>query len=297
MANSAAACNLCGAGPASQRSRWVRDGFEVVECGRCGLIFRRDLPGRDEVLEAYSRGYWERPSGDTGGQGYADYLGDAAIHRLNARRRLARLERRAAPGYLLDVGCAAGHFLDEARRRGWRPHGVELAAPMAEHARAELGLPVDTGFFQDASLDAGAYDCVTMWDYIEHSLDPVGDLARAREALRPGGLIAISTGDAGSLVARLSGRRWHLLTPRHHNFFFTRATLTAALARTGFQAVAVSRPAAWYTVGYAAHKLRTMMPRSRVVQALARRAGSSRAGAVAVPLNLWDIVTVLARAR
>jgi 2-polyprenyl-3-methyl-5-hydroxy-6-metoxy-1,4-benzoquinol methylase len=294
---SRADCNLCGAGPEEQRVRFVRDGFEVVRCGRCGLIFRADLPDREEVLAVYSRSYWERSEDDTGGQGYADYLGDAELHRLNARRRLDRLERGMPPGRILDVGCAAGHFLAEARDRGWDPRGIELAEPMAAHARDELGLPVHTGFFQDAELEPGAHDCVTMWDYIEHSIDPAGDLDRAREALRPGGLVALSTGDAGSLVARLSGRRWHLLVPRYHNFYFTRATLAAALERAGFEPLAASAPAAWYTLGYAAHKLRTVRPGHGPVDALARRLEGGRVGRVAVPLNLWDIVTVVARAR
>src|SRR5207245_2380942 len=103
--------------------------------------------------------------------------------------------------------------------------GVELAPVMVEHARNRLGLKVHASAFADVELEAEGFDVITMWDYIEHSTDPAGDLRRAAELLRPGGMLAVSTGDAGSIVARVSGRRWHLLTPRHHNFFFTRSSL------------------------------------------------------------------------
>ena len=46
--------------------------------------------------------------------------------------------------------------------------------------------------------------------------------------------LALSTGDVGSLAARLSGSRWHLLTPRHHNYFFQPAValITAPVMMT-----------------------------------------------------------------
>lgn len=288
-------CNLCGSPPDRHELRFERDGHEIDRCEACGLLFRRELPSREELGEIYSESYWRRPDEDTGGQGYADYLGEEEVHRANARKRLRALSQHVSGGRLLDVGCAAGFFLDEAVRVGWRGEGVELSAAMAAHARDNLGLEVAEELFQDSEPEAGAFDCVTMWDYVEHSLDPSADLAKAREALRPGGLVAISTGDAGSLVARLSGKRWHLLTPRHHNFFFTRSTLRAMLVEHGFEPLTVRHPAALYTVGYATHKLRTMRPGSRILQALARWGESSRAGRFTIPLNLWDIVTITAR--
>ena len=60
---------------------------------------------------------------------------------------------------------------------------------------------------------------------------------RAATLLVPGGVIAVSTGDAASLAARAFGSHWHLLTPRHHNFFFTRADGTTAAERCAIDAV------------------------------------------------------------
>ena len=131
-------------------------------------------------------------------------------------------------------------------------------------------------------------------DYIEHSIDPAGDFARANELLRPGGILAISTGDIATLVARLSGRRWHLLTPRHHNFFFSRDVLADALRRRGFEILSSRHPAAWYTVHYLVYKVGTMVPHS-LTDGLARRIEGTGIGEAAVPVNLKDIVTIHAR--
>src|SRR5919198_1321189 len=159
-------CNVCGAEVDRDRDRrWRKDGHDVLRCPSCGTHFRADLPSPDDLREIYGPAYFSASAGETGGQGYADYLGEEANHRLNAVARLGLLERR--PGRLLDVGCAAGFFLDEARKRGWTVQGVELAPAMAEHARGRLGLDVRVGSFADADLEP-RFDAVTLWDYIEH---------------------------------------------------------------------------------------------------------------------------------
>jgi 2-polyprenyl-3-methyl-5-hydroxy-6-metoxy-1,4-benzoquinol methylase len=289
-------CNLCSTPvPAQQPPVWVKDGFDVVRCSGCGLLFRRHLPSPPELRDIYSTEYFLRPEDDAAGQGYADYLADEELHRLNGALRVNKLEALAAPGRLFDVGAAAGFFMDEARRRGWDVAGIDVSPQMSGWGRERLGLDLQTGNFREADLAEGSYDVVTMWDYIEHSLDPVGDLEKARALLRPGGVLGLSTGDAASLVARVSGRRWHLLTPHHHNFFFTADTLSRACGQTGFDVLSVSYPAARYSLGYLAFKLRSMVPESRVVRRAGDAFSRSRAGRLAVPVNLWDIATLIAR--
>jgi SAM-dependent methyltransferase len=290
-------CNLCGTelGP-ELPAIWEKDGFDIIRCWSCGLVFRRDLPAPDEVVTIYRDGYFRRES-DGDAQGYAHYLRDEPEHRLTARKRLDRIQRAVPTGRLLDVGCAAGFFVDEAVRRGWDAEGIDVSPGMTAWGRERLGLDLVTGLFQRAMHPEAALDCVTMWDYIEHSIDPAADFARAACVLRPGGRLFLSTGDISAVVARLSGRRWHLLTPRHHNFYFSPRTLRDYLRRHGFEVLSVTRPSASYSYRYVTHKLGTMAPRSRAVRALASWAASHRLGERSVALNLFDIVTVEAALR
>ena len=289
-------CNVCEASVDPEHDAvWTKDGLNILRCPSCGLLSRENLPSSEELLGLYDRSYFLAEDQSQGGQGYADYVGEADLHRLNAQRRLSLLEGLAPPGRLLDVGCAAGFFLDEARGRGWQVTGVELSAEMVEWAHGTLGLDsVIKGPFTRHPWDEGTFDCVTMWDYIEHTIDPVAELQLARKILRPGGLLALSTGDAGSPVARVTGRRWHLLTPRHHNYFFTRRSLLHGLERAGFRVLAMRHLGARYSVRYLVHKLRTLAD-LRLLRRLERRLGGSRVGTVALPVNLGDIVTIVAR--
>jgi len=135
---------------------------------------------------------------------------------------------------------------------------------------------------------------VTMWDYIEHSVDPADDITRCAALLRPNGLIALSTGDVDSAVARIFGRRWHLFTPRHHNFFFGERTVRRLLEGHGFDVLSISHPGARYSLSHVVHKLGAMRP-GTVSANVAGRVDGSVIGRLAIPVNLFDIVTVFAR--
>ena len=116
-------CNVCAtAFPALGAELFVKDGHSIVHCPRCGLVFRATLPTPEELDELYGSLVlrWHRRPRPAPGTGTSTTSADAELHRVNARRRLARLQRFSAPGSLLDVGCAAGFFVDEASRAGWR---------------------------------------------------------------------------------------------------------------------------------------------------------------------------------
>jgi 2-polyprenyl-3-methyl-5-hydroxy-6-metoxy-1,4-benzoquinol methylase len=120
---------------------------------------------------------------------------------------LGHLEPHRRLGRLLDVGCGQGLFLARARERGWRVAGVEILEPVAARAR-ERGLEVFHGTLEEARFPEGSFDAVTLREVIEHVVDPVALLSEIARVLRPGGVAALGTGNAGSWAARLRGGRW-----------------------------------------------------------------------------------------
>jgi 2-polyprenyl-3-methyl-5-hydroxy-6-metoxy-1,4-benzoquinol methylase len=288
-------CNLCGTGVTTAHRAWRKDGYDIFRCSSCGLLFRGDPPDPHTLEKIYGEEYFFASAGELRGQGYLDYIAEENEHRRNARKRLRILSRYATPAsHLLDCGCAAGFFLDEARRTGWTGAGVDVSEAMTAYARERLGLSVLTTRFLDAPFEDAQFDVITMWDYIEHVVDPRAEFNRATGLLRPSGILALSTGDASSLVARVSGRRWHLLTPRHHNFFFTHANLVQYLEEQGFGILSASKVWSTYSLAYLAHKSQALghiWPLDRLITALKR----PPLGNLQIPVNLYDIVTVVAR--
>jgi SAM-dependent methyltransferase len=119
----------------------------------------------------------------------------------------------------------------------------------AGEARAKTGCNVFEGSIEESALAEGAYDAVTMLDLIEHVPDPMSTVASAARLLRPGGALFVLTPDLGAPVARLMRSWWWGLRPAHLHYF-SRATLTDFLEKSGFAVVEVRRPGHWFTLGY-----------------------------------------------
>lgn len=220
-------CPVCGgAGPEAFRKR----GFAFAECRDCHS--RWVIPGSGEAMR-YDERYFA--GGESSG-GYASYLADRDLVRDNFARRLRWLLPLARGKRLLDVGAAYGFLVAAARDRGFDAIGVEPVPECAEFARRELAVEVRCGTVEEAELPLASFDVVTLFDVIEHLVDPARTLRRVHELLRPGGLLAVETGDCEALLARLCGARWYFYDPPQHVTFFSRASLTRLLLRSGFGA-------------------------------------------------------------
>jgi SAM-dependent methyltransferase len=275
---SAVACILCASLDRRLLFRTIRP---IVQCRGCSLVFAEPV-GEEALRALYSREYFQ-------GLIYADYLADrTAIHR-NARRVLSELASLAPGRRLLDVGCAAGFFLEAARSAGFAVSGIELSEFASAYARDSLGLAVWTGAAEDLPEDAGPFDAVTLWDCIEHLRCPPEALTRLRGRMGRGGVLMLSTGDYDCLLRRLTGKRWRLFSDPTHNFFFTGKTLRPLLERAGFSMTHVSHRGKWVS-------LSMILKQAPFVPRLVREALSRRLRAGYLYVNLRDVMTVMARA-
>ncbi|HEV2820437.1 MAG TPA: class I SAM-dependent methyltransferase [Solirubrobacteraceae bacterium] len=157
--------------------------------------------------------------------------------RLFDRHRLALVRAAGAgpPGRLLDAGAGRGRFVESARAAGYEAHGLEPSARGVSAARAAFGLELVRAGIEDAAVDPGSLDAVTLWHVLEHLDDPGEALARVGDWLRPGGAVLVGVPNAASLQARLGGPVWlHLDVPRHRTHF-TAQGLRALLRAHGLE--------------------------------------------------------------
>jgi SAM-dependent methyltransferase len=162
----------------------------------------------------------------------------SAIRWYQARRRLTRQPlaalRHRQPGRLVDVGCGRGDLGAVFVGRGWQVVGVEPSAAACSEAQAR-GIDARLGTLQDVPLEQGMYDAAVFHHSLEHTHDPVADLGRIREALRPGGVALVTAPNFGSWQRRRFGSAWyHLDLPRHRTHF-TAAGLARSLERAGLE--------------------------------------------------------------
>ena len=219
-------CELCGC---DVPPRPLYPSRQIVKCPDCGLVFWDD---EADPAEIYDADYFA-------GVEYRDYLADRRILEKNFKRRIRLLRRLAPGGRLLEIGSAYGFFLALARRY-WDAAGVEIAPGPARYAREALGLDVVAADLLDLPDRTGQYDVICMWDTLEHLARPVRYIEKAARWLAPGGVLAMTTNDIDSFVARIRGRKWRQIHPPTHMFYFSRRTLAAAVAAAGLTLLAVS---------------------------------------------------------
>ncbi|MGQ0712304.1 MAG: class I SAM-dependent methyltransferase [Gemmatimonadaceae bacterium] len=279
-------CPSCGSGDVA--ALFVKHGHTIYRCGACELGFLARMATTQALEALYSASYFTAG----GFEGYPDYVGDEPVHRQQARHYLHDLARVGArAGTLLDIGCAAGFFLDEARRAGWRVGGCDVSDYAARYAREHLALDVVQGHFVDAELPVGSVDVATLWSVIAHVPNPRAVERRLYELVRPGGLVAIETSNYRSTVARLLGSRWHLCSPPSVMYYHTRRSLQTLFASSRWRMIAFRRAVKWISVEHALSRLEHRAGASVVARALGRL--RSRVPAtLSVPYALGDIVFV-----
>lgn len=218
-------CNFCG------RDRpllfFAENGYDLQKCANCGLLYVNPRPRATDSMLSHSHDYAE----------YVDkYVQQNEIFLMEAKKRLAEILGWKKGGKLLDIGCAAGIFLDYARQQGWEVYGVEPDHRLAQHAIHKLDLNVKVSDFLNNALPAGTFDVIAAHNVISHVRDPELFLREVYRVLKSGGLFFMHTGNRAELSSKkegeMFGERW--ATP-DHLYHFSEELLREYLERNGFQ--------------------------------------------------------------
>jgi SAM-dependent methyltransferase len=230
-------CHICGGATGelgAVHGAYAQRDFTLRRCTVCRYAYIAD-PWTD-FAQIYDERYYA-------GRG-ADPLVDYAFELAEPERTVRRYEWSGVTSLVrhllgsldgvrwMDFGCGNGGLIRFVRdRTGVEVQGFEEGSIAAE-ARG-LGLPIAADVDALTSL-RGRFDVVTAIEVLEHTLDPVLELRRMRELLRPGGLLFLTTGNAAPFAARLT--RWRYVVPEIHISFFEAATLKRAYAEADFVA-------------------------------------------------------------
>ena len=129
----------------------------------------------------------------------------------------------------LDFGCGLGGLVRYGRRQGLDIVGQDEGYA-ADRMTAD-GVPSLTTAQLEA--DADRFDVITAIEVLEHIPNPLAALRTIARALRPGGLLFLTTGNARPHRDDIAG--WNYVIPDVHVSFFEPETLATAYRAVGLE--------------------------------------------------------------
>ena len=239
-----AQCILCG--PSRRRTVFTKpsadgEAFTLVRCASCGLHYLSPRPSENEIGRYYQAAYFTRRTD----RGYDNYFAPGTRAEIE-RLFLLNLEDLGFPEYertlpgsrmALDIGCAAGYFVNMLATRGWKASGIDISESCVSFARDRLNLDVTRGSYLEKRYE-NKFDLISLWATIEHLHRPDLFLEKIHGDLCDAGRLYLSTCRAGGAsFMRLYGSRWRYYNFPEHLYFFSVGQMKRLLAANGFRLV------------------------------------------------------------
>lgn len=287
-----AAASLCPLCEGVLRNWVVKQGRQVQRCENCGLVW---VPaGVATGLSGVS--IYEEETPIFMRDGNAEYYMDDR-HIENFVDKLKWVESYLSSGSrLLDAGANYGHFLKVAGER-YDAVGFDISPAAVRWSVEHFGVRNQVASIYEIPPTIGRqFDAVVSFDVIEHIPDARAALRALANLLRDGGLLFLSTPDAGSMTARLMGKHWHYLDPVQHIALFNRRNLGTLLQETGFEPVAFRSMGHNYKLSYVMDRLcylhgaGVLGPALRAARWLLKPVAN-----LSLKINLGDVVGVVAQ--
>ncbi|MCX7829905.1 MAG: class I SAM-dependent methyltransferase [Acidobacteria bacterium] len=211
-------------------------GIDYYRCRKCGHLyssFERD---------ADYDGYFETIDNE-----------DQAINYWNESHKkmyesFAKKYLKGKRGKILDVGAGLGYFVKFVENQeGWNSYGVEISKGGWRFAKEKLKVQnFFCGRLEDTDFESSSFDIITMWDVLEHLLEPRSILRKIRELLKNDGFLFLHTpnGEVQLLKSRLKkivfGEREgiHFLEAKDHlNLYSEDTAKKLLLEECGFKSL------------------------------------------------------------
>lgn len=202
--------------------------FATSRCVRCGTAFINPMPSALDLGVLYPDDYYS----------YQTPILEGPARRLMRTvfryPRVFTLPKFAKPGTMLDIGCGAGHYLLEMKRKGWTVFGAELSRGAAEAGR-RAGLDIRGGELTEGSFSPKMFDFIRSNHSFEHIPNPDEVLQVIKGLLKDDGKLFIGIPNFDGLWPTIFGKYWWNFGLPVHTFNYTQKGISAILDRNGFK--------------------------------------------------------------
>ena len=151
------------------------------------------------------------------------------------------IETLSPPPYkkIMDIGCGSGGFLQVANENGWETCvGIDANSRYGDIYSEAKGIQFLQSSFEQLDFErlGTDYDCISMWNVLEHLYDIQSIVTDVKRMLKRGGLFFILVPNVESLATRIIRERSPTFNWKHVSHF-TRGSLDKLMTSCGLSPV------------------------------------------------------------
>jgi 2-polyprenyl-3-methyl-5-hydroxy-6-metoxy-1,4-benzoquinol methylase len=216
-------CLLCNSPQLVELKGYEKD--YLVKCRKCDFVFSKRIPTEKELQD-----------------NYAQYSRNDAISPITIKRfheLLDVFEKYRKTNNIIDVGAGDGHFIAEAKKRGWNAYATEYEDRAVELCRSK-GIIAHKGKLSPANYQAGMFDMIMSSEVIEHINNPIEEVQNFHTLLRKGGLAYITTPNFNAISRHYLKGEWNVIEYPEHLSYYTPNTIEKLFTAQGFKKIEIN---------------------------------------------------------
>lgn len=237
------------------------NGYDLVKCSDCGLLYLNPRPAEEEISKALATGVHR-------GESTINFTGKYVEHKIH--KYLGVLSDIYPEGKSvfqnkkwLDIGCGYGELLEALNLYSDGKIIVRGSEPNEAKQQSAKSKNLDVSFI-DLDSHEEKYDYISFMNVFSHLPDPVGFIAGLRKNLNPGGEIVMQTGHSCHLPAKYHHKPYQV--PDHLSFA-NQEIVEDIFKRTGYEVLKVKI----YRFDFFPYKFDLMQLVKEVVKIIIRR--------------------------
>ena len=237
-------CKICGNRKTKKIGKnltLVNRGLDIYRCEKCGTGFVYPSPTEKQLEEFYSSYDFDDDIEN------ASFIHRVFLPKLSRLHSTIRAHDRAKyidsvaknKGKILEIGGARGELLNELKKKGWSPDGVEFSKKFIRECieRFDIGMHVNIKEYKNKK-----FDVIAMFHVLEHMINPIKELKKLSKYLSKKGVIIVEVPHFPKNLAHIfpdksKPKEFH----DSHTFHFTPEAFEIVAEKAGLEVVEIQR--------------------------------------------------------